>query len=124
MPYLNNDLVHMFYWHVLAYVYGSQLTFDAYCIDAQTDYQNRGGPTGRPFQKGGSDGEVATGAPNILEGSPGPPIYGKGFPGPPGFPDSRGTYQNITSNRTVPSALGGAHVAYPRGQARTKIADW
>ena len=52
-------------------------------------------------------GEVATGAPNVLEGSPGPPICGKGFPGPPGFPDSRGTYQNITSNRTVPSALGG-----------------
>ncbi len=60
-----------------------------------------GGATGRPFQKGGSDGEVATGAPDILEGFPGPPI--KYFPGPPGFPDSRSTSQN--TSRTVPIAL-------------------
>ena len=31
------------------------------------------GAPGRPFQKGGSDGEAATGAPDILEGFPGLP---------------------------------------------------
>ena len=29
----------MFYWHVLAYVYGSPIDLEAYCIDAQTKSQ-------------------------------------------------------------------------------------
>ncbi len=31
----------MFYWHVLAYVYGSPVDFEAYCIDAQTESQTQ-----------------------------------------------------------------------------------
>ena len=57
MPYLNNDLVHTFYRLIgqasksalrpaCACVYGSHLTFDTYCIDAQTDSQNREGRPG------------------------------------------------------------------------------
>ena len=49
---------------------------------------------GRPFQKGGSDGEAATGAPDILEGFPGLPgtnsVVGARVQGAPGRPFQKG----------------------------------